>query len=192
MSGKKTLALFCSLFLAWLCVVAADEAAAQTKAPRQPAPTEQDNTLQALLNEVRQLRITLERLNLNAYRAQIAVERLRLQQQRVDRLAGDLESVRNQIYETELTRTMTGGLVQEMEDKWRAGQIDEADYKQFQLQVDQLAQRRQRLRERELQLTNQLDGERATLNDMNYRLDILERELESPLNEEPRQIEKRP
>src|SRR5262249_11181073 len=56
-----------------------------------------EQTMQALLNEVRQLRLAIQRSNLNVYHAQVIIERIRSQQQSVDRLADRLRDTRNQL-----------------------------------------------------------------------------------------------
>ena len=56
-----------------------------------------DPTLQALLSEVHELRVALQRSNLNTYHAQITIERMKLQQQRVDRLQAQLGEARNRL-----------------------------------------------------------------------------------------------
>src|SRR5215475_6591264 len=56
-----------------------------------------DPTLQALLSEVHELRVALQRSNLNTYHAQITIERMKLQQQRVDRLQAQLDEARNRL-----------------------------------------------------------------------------------------------
>ena len=60
-------------------------------------PVQSEQTMQALLGEVRQLRLVLQRGNLNTHHAQITVERMKLQQQRVDRLHTQLGEVGNQL-----------------------------------------------------------------------------------------------
>src|SRR6185436_1483910 len=63
-------------------------------------PVQSEQTLQVLLGEVHQLRLAMQRANLNTYHAQITIERMKLQQQRVDRLTAQLDQVRNQLAET--------------------------------------------------------------------------------------------
>src|SRR5690349_319238 len=59
-------------------------------------------TLQALLAEVRQLRLALQKSNLMVYRSQITIERIRAARGRVDLLTGKLEQLRNEIAEMDL------------------------------------------------------------------------------------------
>jgi chromosome segregation ATPase len=180
MSPGKDFAIRRFFSLVVLCLAASGAALAQTQPPPNPAPADQGQTIQALLNEVRQLRLAIERMSLSAYRAQIAVERLRLQQERVERLTQDLDAVRDQIRDEDLQEPLMKELIEGMETKERAGTGDEMELKMLKAQIEQRGQRMKQLRERETQLMAQLDVERANLSDIIYRLDVLERELESP------------
>jgi chromosome segregation ATPase len=80
------------------CVLFSNSKALTTPANQSP---QNDNVqpMQALLNEVHQLRLAIQRSNLNTYHAQVTLERLRLQQQRVDRLSEKLEEARAKLSE---------------------------------------------------------------------------------------------
>ncbi len=60
-------------------------------------PASDGQTLQSLLAEVHQLRIALERSNQIAPRIQIAVERLKMQQEQVTQVARKLDDVRQEL-----------------------------------------------------------------------------------------------
>src|SRR5216684_8460627 len=66
-------------------------------AARAQAPASDVQTLQALLTEVHQLRLALERSTQIAPRIQIAVERLKLQQEQVARTAQQLDELRRDL-----------------------------------------------------------------------------------------------
>src|SRR5713101_3329534 len=66
-------------------------------AARAQAPASDVQTLQALLTEVHQLRIALERSTQIAPRIQIAVERLKLQQEQVARVSRQLQDLRHEL-----------------------------------------------------------------------------------------------
>ncbi len=167
----------CLLCLALLCFVLPVASYAQAQRSSQSAPADGERTLKALLEEVRLLRIALERMNLNAYRAQILVERLRAQQDRVDRLKRDLESVRSEINDMTLARPRIEEYVKDQESKVNAGTADETPYKMAKAELEQVKQREQQLREREIQLNTEFEIERNILIDLNGRLDALEREM---------------
>jgi chromosome segregation ATPase len=158
--------------------------ASQPVAPAQAGQSDQMQMLQALLDEVRQLRLALQRNNLTAYRAQILLERLRAQQERVDRLTRELEALRNELVEskthqaqmTEMLKGIENRLNQET-DQARRNEL-EMEQRLIKTQLEQQAQRDERQREREAQLMAQLQIEQAKLEEINSRLDALENELE--------------
>src|SRR5262245_15647173 len=88
MSRRTGLFAISLLVLAVLGLSLFIAAQAFTKGIAQPAQS--DQTLQALVIEVHQLRMAIQRANLNTYYAQITTERIKLQQQRVDRLTAQL------------------------------------------------------------------------------------------------------
>jgi hypothetical protein len=76
---------------------------AQERKPVEP-PQEDRQVLRALLDEMRQLRLALQRANAVNHRLQITVERLRLQQVRVDSIALSLENVRSRMSDLKTAR----------------------------------------------------------------------------------------
>ena len=77
--------------LAFVFFLACLAAGAQT-----PPPSDA-SVIQALLSEVHQLRLAIERSNTLSLRIQLAVERMRLQQQVVSRLSDQLEGARQDL-----------------------------------------------------------------------------------------------
>ncbi|HXG66399.1 MAG TPA: hypothetical protein VNO70_14970 [Blastocatellia bacterium] len=156
-------------------------------AAAQSAKPPEDRTLQALLNEVRLLRETLQRLNLNAYRSQIIVERIRAQNDRVTRLTRALEDTREEIANlqanlqqlSERAKGLEAQIQQEADTNKRA-QL-EAMEKEFKFALEQGKQRLERLREREMRLTNELQEEQGKLHDLEARLEAMEREIENEI-----------
>src|SRR5690242_7283174 len=72
-------------------------ALAQTTASSASTRYESDQVLRDLLNEVRQLRADLLRLNINAHRTQTLLDRKKMQQEQVLRLTRDLDNARNEL-----------------------------------------------------------------------------------------------
>ena len=185
MQLMKRSTLYCLLcFILWLLSTGAVQAqtgnrAAETTADEQPV-------LQALLSEVRQLRLTLQRANLNVFRAQIMIERLRTQQERVDRLARQLEENQNEITGSSLSRSQLTERSQDLESQIKAEQDAsrraqlEAQSKELKYIMDQQTDQETQLRARQAQLSTQLQTERAKLDEIDSRLEILEREMEQP------------
>jgi TolA-binding protein len=171
-----------SLLCLTFCFIAPHSAPAQTIAGV-AAETGDSQTLRLLLIEVRQLRQLLQRANLNSYRTQVLIERLRVQQGRVDRLLGELEQLRLEALDEKMSEPNIAEFTREQEnqisrepDPTRRSEM-EAVYKSLK---NQIAQREQQRRERETELTIRLQTEQARLNELNDRLDALERELETP------------
>src|SRR5262245_50431838 len=112
MKSKMLLLLFC---FAILCLAAVSIMFIRINLPAAAAQAEDGRTIQSLLSEVHQLRIALQRGNLNTYRAQIAVERMRLQQEQVLNIRRELETVRNQLLNSKRFHTEMADRVKELE-----------------------------------------------------------------------------
>jgi predicted nucleic acid-binding Zn-ribbon protein len=168
------------LLLLLFCILAASAKAQSSKPP-------DDKTLQSLVNEVRLLRVTLQRINLSTYRSQIIVERIRAQNDRVARLTRMLEDTRDesaniQVHINQLTeraKSLESQVQQESDAKQRS-QL-EVEQKEFKYVLDQQRQRYERLRERELRLNSELQAEQGKLSELEGRLDALEREIENEM-----------
>ena len=160
-----------------LAALAAAPAAAQT--------ANADNaTLQALLDEVRQLRMTLEKTVTVGPRMQLLMQRTQLQDARVARISQQLDEVRKQIAAEAAQQTVANEQLAQVDQEISA----ETDAARRALLEDMRTHWKmavghgpdQQLRARESELANSLQGEQATLNDLNGRLDALERQLETP------------
>jgi predicted nucleic acid-binding Zn-ribbon protein len=168
------------LLLLLLCILAAP---AKAQSPKPP----DDKTLQSLVNEVRLLRETLQRINLNSYRSQIIVERIRAQNDRVARLTRMLEDTRDESANIQMhinqlaerAKSLESQIQQESDTKQRA-QL-EVEQKEFKYVLDQQKQRYERLRERETRLNTELQAEQGKLSELEGRLDALEREIENEM-----------
>jgi hypothetical protein len=150
---------------------------AQSASPSKPAQSKPDQVTQELLNEVHQLRIALQNIGVNVYRGQIMVERLRLQHEEVNRLAREVNGIKNEIEELKAAQVAAKERLDEAEKQQDKGFLSEASVNQVRAGMAQLQRRVETLSERESQLSVELNGERAHLNDLNKRLDALEREM---------------
>jgi hypothetical protein len=133
--------------------------------------------LEELLGEVRQLRIALQQISTNAYRGQVLVERLRLQQEQVDRLTQELSSISNQISENRSSQATAKVKLEEAEKGQDTGVVSPSVTVRYREALEGLKRREQTLTERELQVTAQLETERTNLTDLHKRLDALELEM---------------
>lgn len=171
MDSLKTVRLFVVLLFSLSLPMLESAVQAQT-----PSAPDDQRLIKALLDEVRLLRQAFQRLNLNAYRSQILVERIRAQNDKVRRLTRSVEEARDELAETlssanqiiERVKSAESTTENEPNAKQRA---------QMQYMLDIHKQREQGLREREQRLSEQLRLEQAKLDDFESRLDALEREI---------------
>jgi hypothetical protein len=136
-----------------------------------------DQVVQELLGEVHQLRVAMQQMSVNAFRGQIMVERLRLQQESVSRLSKELQEVRNGISELKSLEPVAKERLVDAEDQFERGVISEPRVKELRASLVDMKRRQQTLDEREVQLSIELTQERNSLADLNRRLDELEREM---------------
>jgi len=158
-------------------LVAAGTAAAQTTNP-------DASTMQALLAEVRQLRHTVEtKLSLGP-RMQIILQRAQYQEQKVLRVQQQLDEVRKQIAAEAARQTganeRLAKIEQDISAESDAGRRAQLEDMRTGLKMVVGNGPDQQLRARETELSNSLDTEQAALNELNEKLDALERQLEAP------------
>jgi|GEM_PF-780129 len=199
MTPAKNLALRCLLCLSVFCFILAGPAIAQSGRAAEPAPPTQIDdgmTVRALLNEVRLLRLSFQRWNLNSHRAQIVVERVRAQQEHVDRLKKDLAELQKQIAELKLEQKRMEAYLKELEEQILREQVAlrrnemATQLRRMKLELELQGQREEMLRDREVKLGGQLQTEEARLRELNDHLDALEKDLEAQQPSEKPQPEK--
>jgi predicted nucleic acid-binding Zn-ribbon protein len=150
---------------------------AQTQATQKASQPNQEAIFKEMLNEIHQLRIALERINVNNSRVQILVDRVRLQQGEVRRLSDELSGVRRQLADL---RSLLPGLrerIANAEKQQDAGVISSDDLKALVALVDQTQRREQDLSAEENRLATELDVQTVNLSELNRRLDGLEEEI---------------
>jgi chromosome segregation ATPase len=178
-------------FLWWSVVIAGSLGVCQGLALGQSnKPASDDQTLRALIKEVHELRVALQRNSLIAYRSQITVERIRALRERVDRLTKQLEDVRGEIAAIESETPRMAERIKELESEASAETVDErhkvlgAEVKDLKVRLDSTRQRDAQLHERETQLSTELAAERGKLDELDYRIEALDRELENEAKRE--------
>lgn len=139
--------------------------------------SQRDQVLQELLGEVRQLRTALQQISTNAFRGQVLVERLRLQQEQINRLTQELSSISNQISEIRSSQATAKVKLEESEKGQDTGVVSPLLTARYKEVLEGLKRQEQTLTEREIQVTAQLETERTRLNDLYRRLDALELEM---------------
>jgi hypothetical protein len=186
MPVMKNRILLLGFSIAILFLAAAGTLCIRLDRPVSAAQAEDARTIQALLSEVHQLRVVLQRGNLNTYRAQIAVERMRMQQEQLVNTRRDLEATRTQLLNSKRFHTEAEGRIKELEaqanqeqDPTRRAMLDR-QFRESKRNFDGQIQWEDALREKETQLANQQLLEQSKLTELVDRLEALERELEKP------------
>ena len=183
---KRTNLLSCfALAVFWCFVFGATPVSGQrTPTGSEVKQSDQEQLFQALLKEMRQLRLAFERTNVTIFRAQILVERIRLQQGRVDGLQQQLEELRNQSSDNRLNQAQLAERFKEIESRISQERDPnlrselEKERRELKNLIDQHSVWEERQREKENQLLAQQQIEQDKLTKLNDRLDALERELE--------------
>jgi predicted nucleic acid-binding Zn-ribbon protein len=153
--------------------------------PAQGARQTNRSTDEALLNEVRLIRETLQHAQDSTQRDRMVVERMRMHDERVEWLGRQLAEVRDEIGGIELQ-------ISQMDDREASLELQiektkdpnqrqgfESERKEMHFTQDSQTQRLQRLRDRESALASQLQKEESSLRSLEARLDSLDRELEA-------------
>jgi chromosome segregation ATPase len=151
------------------------------------APQNEDRQiLQALLEEVRQLRLELRRANAVSQRLQVALARIRLQEARVESLTRSLQTARTRLVEVRETQSRVEDEIKEGEERIsRETNADRQAMLEFQIKemrnrLSISAREEEQARNREASLNAELQTEQAKLSDLNNQLDNIMRQLETP------------
>lgn len=160
-------------------------ASGQTVRTAESPQSEERQILKDLLEEVRQLRRELQRTNAASQRLLITLERIRLQQTRVDALARSLQTVRSQLDEMRETRTRIEGELKDSED--RRSSVPENDaatlesqIKEMKYRLTALTRQEEQARTRESDLNTDLQTAQTNISDLNKDLDTMMRQLGNP------------
>jgi DNA repair exonuclease SbcCD ATPase subunit len=157
-----------------LLFLTSETALAQATSASRPTS---EQSLQELVREVRQLRTTLQRINTAMYKGHVMLERLKLQQEQVARITRELTDARENLSEIRAHQTRLNDLVTKTESGVEAGVKHPGELAQLKTELEMLKDREPRLAAREMRLANDLELERARLNELNDRLNALELEL---------------
>jgi chromosome segregation ATPase len=142
-------------------------------------------TIQALLAEVRQLRLALEKSALLGPRMQLTMQRLQLQEQKVARLSERLDEARKQTSSAAAQHMKVTEELNEAEQQI-SSETDAARRKELGATIAHLKKMasdttaQQSLGARESEIASSLQNERAALNELNDKLNGMERVLDVP------------
>lgn len=159
-----------------LCLNPNSTSAQTTNAGPGARPTE-EQSLQDLVNEVRQLRAMLQRVTITNYKANIVVERLKFQQDMVSRLSHELNDVRESLADTRASVARMREQASRFQAGVESGVRNPDELAAMKLEVEAANQRETRLAMRETQLMNDLSTERMRLAELNEQLTKLELEF---------------
>jgi chromosome segregation ATPase len=156
--------------------------ASSARMARAQTPNPDTATMEALLSEVRQLRRTVEKTLSVGPRMQIILQRAQLQEQKVSRLSQQLDEVRKQIADETAHQTAIAERLANI-DQDISAETDvrrHAELEDMRRGLKNVVGRGpdQHLIARESELANSLATEQAVLNELNEKLDALERQLE--------------
>ena len=137
----------------------------------------QEQSLQDLVSEVRQLRAMLQRINVTVYKTNVIMERLKIQQDLVTRQTRDLDDVREKLGAIRSEILKIKEVVKSGEAGVPEGHANPEVVAKHKLELEEAVQLEQRLVMRESQLINELSLARNKLAELNSRLDLLETEI---------------
>ncbi len=156
---------------------------ARGAAQQQAATPSETILIQALLAEIRELRLALERSTLIMPKMQLAIARVQMQQERVDRRERELQLVRDQLATEALTKDRSQATLRQYEEQARLAP-DPAARKQFEeaatalrTDLDQQSVREQQMQIRQSDSMNLLKIEQAKLSELSDSLDKLDKAL---------------
>jgi septal ring factor EnvC (AmiA/AmiB activator) len=148
------------------------------------AATTDKPTIEALLLEVRQLRLALERSTSLVPRIQLAAQRFQLQQTRVDRLSTELRDFRTKMAEESAHKAdelrQLQAMLNETKDTSERARLESAVRERTAMSQQESPVEQQRMAQ-EAELASQLQREQGTLRELSDQLDTLDKKLqESP------------
>jgi chromosome segregation ATPase len=151
-------------------------------------PADDKDTLQALLIEVRSLRQalqTLQRMSVDTYRSQLLVDRVRVNREDIRRLTASLNETRDLLSKTQQTVPYITEQQKMLESRLQI-EVDQAkkvelefELKKAKNSIELYKSQIEPLKEREQQLSADLNTEKAKLQELESRLDLLERAIEN-------------
>ena len=156
----------------------------------QQAETDQ-RVLQALLSEVQQLRVAIERSTLLGARTQLAISQLQLQEGKTERLSRELQSLRDGNSQLTSHKERLSQGIKEFEARRtlpafstpQAQTEVENTIKQFKFELEELVANEQRKAAREGELASQLQAAQREVQDSRNRIAEMERTLDAAIQQ---------
>lgn len=143
--------------------------------------------MQALVAEVRQLRKDLQTSNGNALKAQVLLYRMQFQETAIARASERFNEARSRLTGVQHHRTEVTTTLKRLEEALENTETSSEDRKRFQTEIsankqelEALAVEEQQQQSAEMDAEEQLRTEQAKLNDIEERVDRLEKALDNP------------
>lgn len=143
---------------------------AQTSTAARPTS---EQSLQELVTEVRQLRAALQRMNAAVYKGQVLLEQLKLQQEQVARMTRELRDARDAHSDLRAQESRLRAQLSWVDKEVNLGTKDPAEKENLKAELKYVSERRHRMMTRETQLAAELETERAKLNEVSDKLNLL-------------------
>ena len=157
-------------------------------AAQSPGRSDADDTTKQLLEEVRALRQalqTIQRMSMDTYRSQLLVERIRADREDVRRLSSTLNDTHETLTRTQATIPQFTEQQKFLENRLQL-ELDQGKRTELEFEVrrtkdaiENYKAQVEPLKEREQQLTTELNSAKAKLDELQNRLDMLERGIET-------------
>jgi hypothetical protein len=147
--------------------------------------SEEEKVLKAMLEEIRQLRLEMQRANAVSQQLLITLERTRIEQIRVDTLGRSLQTVQRHLIEATETESRIAVELKESEERMAGADSDakmilESQTKEMKAQLSTLRRQQEEIRSRERQLNAEWQTAQARLNELNAQLDSMIRQVQTP------------
>ena len=167
------------------------QAASATAQSQSQPQSGTDKELREIAGELRLLRTEMRRISINAQRAQVLIDRIRLQQEQVTRLRHDIGDVQEKLEQVRSDQARAKAMIKAAKKQQEAGLRDDEDVKAFTLATEELDNREQALLRREAALATELELAQGTLAELDSRLEDIQREMAQPAPDEAGKPDKR-
>lgn len=171
-------------FLFLLCVISPVQASAQ-----EPPNGQNDaQLLREILAELKQLRSTIARTNVNQIRFQATFDQYKSQQNRVDSMNRELDSIKTQLTVNPY-RANSEDMIKATEERMeqttdpRMRQNFERQIQSIKRNLEAQDQREKRTKERQTTLEMQIPIEQSKLDQLNVELESIKQDINSLLNQ---------
>lgn len=174
------------LFL--LCIISSAQTSAQEATKSQNGQSD-ELVLREILSELKQLRSTIAKTNVNQVRFQMTFDQYKSQQSRVDSMNREIESIKNQLAVTNPFRSNSEQMMKATEEQLlqttdpRLRQNLERQLQSIKRNLETQDQRDKRQKERQNTLEMQIPVEQAKLEQLNLEIERVKQDISSLLNQ---------